>query len=310
MDILTIVFIGSIIFILIGVSFIAYSSNFFDAYQVAMRIEKFVIEHNEDLKAREFRIQNRNFSQSLLNRTIIPIFNNTLSYFGRFTPSNAIDDINRQLNLAGINLRAQQYYGIRILSLIVGVILFFILYRINPAMRTLLSGLLLVIIAFIVPIVWLRWRVAKRQKDIRQSMPDALDMLSVSTAAGLGFDQALLKVSQFYKTAAGEEFGRVVSEMEVGVSRQQALRNFAARVKLSEVSSFVAVVIQSEVLGMSIADVLHSQAEQMRIQRQYRAKEEAQRLPVKMMIPLALLILPALLAVLLGPTIPAILDIF
>ena len=310
MELLTIAFIGSIVFVLIGVSFIAYSSNFFDAYQVSMRIEKFVIEHNQEIRSRELNLQNRNFSQSLLDRTIIPVFNRLISYFGRFTPTSAIEEINRQLALAGSDLRAQQYYGIRVLFLIGGVIIATILYRVNPEPRSLLSAALVVLIMFILPIMWLRWTVSKRQTEIQRSLPDALDMLSVSTAAGLGFDQALMKVSQFYKTPAGEEFGRIVSEMEVGVSRQEALRNFASRVKLSEISSFVAVVIQSEILGMSIADVLRSQAEQMRIQRQYRAKEEAQRLPVKMMVPLALLILPALLAVLLGPTIPAILDIF
>jgi tight adherence protein C len=184
------------------------------------------------------------------------------------------------------------------------------LLRARPETRSLLSGLMILVVAFILPITWLRWKVSSRQNEIRRSLPDALDMLSVSTAAGLGFDQAIQKVSQFFKTPAGEEFGRIVSEMEVGVSRQQALRNFADRVRISEISSFVAVIIQSEILGMSIADVLHAQAEQMRIQRQFRAKEEAQKLPVKMMVPLALLILPALLAVLLGPTIPAILEIF
>ena len=310
MNTLTIIFIGSIIFILIGISFIAYSTNFFDAYQVAMRLEKFVVQQNEDIKAREFRMLNRSFSQSFLNRTVIPVINSALTYLGQFTPASAIEEINRQLNLAGSNLRAQQYYGIRIISLMIGVIFFIMNYQLNPQLQSFISGLAFILITFIGPITWLRWGVSRRQKKIQRSLPDALDMLSVSTAAGLGFDQALLKVSQFYKTAAGEEFGRVVSEMEVGVSRQQALRNFANRVRLSEISSFVAVIIQSEILGMSIADVLHSQAEQMRIQRQYRAKEEAQKLPVKMMVPLALLILPALLAVLLGPTLPAIMDIF
>jgi tight adherence protein C len=217
----------------------------------------------------------------------------------------------RQLMLAGeTGIKAAQYFAIRIFFIVIGVVLGLMMYRSNPTSQTLLSSAMVVIMMFIIPILWLRMKVAKRQDLIRKSMADALDMLSVSTAAGLSFDQALLKVSQFFKTPAGVEFARVVSEMEVGVSRQRALRNFAERVQISEVSSFVAVIIQSEALGMSIADVLHAQAEQMRIQRQYRAKEEAQRLPVKMMVPLALLILPALLAVLLGPTIPAIMEIF
>lgn len=310
MDLLSIAFFASIAFILIGVSFIVYAVGFFDAYQVAVRIQKFVIETSEQTQSRSFDVRERNFTQSLLERTILPVLNRVVAYLGQYTPQSAIEEINRQLALADSNLRAQQYYAMRVLFLMLGVVVAVVMFRFAPESRTLLSGAMVIIVMFILPILWLRLGVSRRQQEIRRSMPDALDMLSVSTGAGLGFDQALLKVSQFYKTAAGEEFGRVVSEMEVGVTRQQALRNFAERVRLSEVSSFVAVIIQSEILGMSIADVLHSQAEQMRIQRQYRAKEEAQRLPVKMMVPLALLILPALLAVLLGPTIPAILEIF
>ena len=311
MDILNITILFGAIFVLMGIFFIVYGTSFLGAHQVSQRIQKFVIEDRQESRPKGFGIRESNFSDSILQRIVMPTINTILGYLGRFTPRRTINEINRQLMLAGdVNIRAQQFFGIRILLILVGIGLAIMLYRTNPNSQTMLSASLVVLMTFMLPILWLRMKVIKRQDQIRKSMADALDMLSVSTGAGLGFDQALLKVSQFFKTPAGVEFGRVVAEMEVGVSRQQALRNFAQRVQISEVSSFVAVIIQSEILGMSIADVLHSQAEQMRIQRQYRAKEEAQRLPVKMMIPLALLILPALLAVLLGPTIPAILEIF
>lgn len=310
MDLLTIAILSATGFVFIGIIFIIYSASFFGAHQVTQRIQKFVIEDRQDSRPKGVGIRDANFSQSILQRIVLPLINSLLTLLGRYTPASTINETNRQLMLAGSSMRAQQYYGIRFLSILVGGGLGLAMYRSAPDSRTLLYSLMVVIVTFILPILWLRMKVIKRQDTIRKSMADALDMLSVSTGAGLGFDQALQKVSQFFKTPAGYEFGRVVSEMEVGVSRQQALRNFASRVQISEVSSFVAVIIQSEILGMSIADVLHAQAEQMRIQRQYRAKEEAQRLPVKMMIPLALLILPALLAVLLGPTIPAILEIF
>jgi tight adherence protein C len=311
MDLLTIAILFGTFFVLAGIVFLVYSTSFFGAHQISQRIQKFVIEERQESRSRGFGIREVNFSESILQRIIMPSFNRILTMLGRFTPASSINEVNRQLMLAGdTTMRAQQYYGIRFLFILFGIGLAMLMYRSAPRPQTLLTSVMVIIVFFILPILWLRMKVVKRQDQIRKSMADALDMLSVSTGAGLGFDQALQKVSQFYKTPAGTEFGRVVSEMEVGVSRQQALRNFAERVQISEVSSFVAVIIQSEILGMSIADVLHAQAEQMRIQRQYRAKEEAQRLPVKMMIPLALLILPALLAVLLGPTIPAILDIF
>ena len=133
-------------------------------------------------------------------------------------------------------------------------------------------------------------------------------MLSVCASAGLGFDQSLQKVSDSWKTPLGFEFRRVVQEMEVGLSRSEALRNMSHRLEIKELSSFVAVIVQAEQLGMQIADVLHSQAEQMRLLRQFRAKEIANKLPAKMMVPLALCILPALIAVILGPMLPAFID--
>jgi tight adherence protein C len=311
MDLLTITIISGFVFILLGITFIAYAASFIEAHQVSLRIQKFVIESAEQTRQPGFQSREVNFTQSLYQRVFQPIIESILSFIGRYTPASTMQSTSRQLMLAGeTGIKAAQYFAIRIFFIVIGVVLGLMMYRSNPTPQTLLSSAMVVIMMFIIPILWLRMKVAKRQDLIRKSMADALDMLSVSTAAGLSFDQALLKVSQFFKTPAGVEFARVVSEMEVGVSRQRALRNFAERVQISEVSSFVAVIIQSEALGMSIADVLHAQAEQMRIQRQYRAKEEAQRLPVKMMVPLALLILPALLAVLLGPTIPAIMEIF
>jgi tight adherence protein C len=96
----------------------------------------------------------------------------------------------------------------------------------------------------------------------------------------------------------------------MGLARREALRNLADRLNVSEISSFVSVILQSEQLGMSISDTLHAQAEQMRIERRFRAQEQARTIPIKMLVPLAFLILPAIMAVILGPAIPQILDLF
>jgi tight adherence protein C len=108
----------------------------------------------------------------------------------------------------------------------------------------------------------------------------------------------------------GKEFARVTAEMEMGLSRRDAMRNMADRLDVSEVSSFVSVILQSEQLGMSITDTLHAQADQMRVERRFRAQEQARTLPVKMLIPLAFLIFPAIMAVVLGPAVPQILGMF
>ena len=137
-----------------------------------------------------------------------------------------------------------------------------------------------------------------------------MDMLSVCATAGLGFDQSLQRVSEYWDTPIGHEFGRVINEMEMGLSRREALRNFSDRLDIREISSFVALILQTEQLGMSISDTLHAQAEQMRIERRFRAQEQAQKAPIKMLIPMALLIFPALLAVILGPALPILREVF
>jgi tight adherence protein C len=152
--------------------------------------------------------------------------------------------------------------------------------------------------------------VRARQNKIRKGLPDALDMLSVCAEAGLGFDQAMQRVSEYWKTPVGIEFGRVIREMEMGLSRQEALRNLAERLDITELSSFVAVIIQSDELGMSIADTLQAQAKQMREDRRFRAQEQARKAPLKMLFPMMLLILPAMFAIVLGPTIPTLSDFF
>ena len=98
--------------------------------------------------------------------------------------------------------------------------------------------------------------------------------------------------------------------MEMGLSRQEALRNFADRVAMPEISSFASLIIQSDQLGMSVSDTLHSQADQMRVERRYRAQEEARKIPTKMLFPMAFMIFPAIFAVVLGPAIPSLLDFF
>ncbi len=137
-----------------------------------------------------------------------------------------------------------------------------------------------------------------------------MDLLSVCSEAGLGFDQALQRVGDYMKNFVGSEFRRLVSEMEVGVSRADALRKMSERLDISEFSSFATIIIQSETLGMKISEVLHSQAEQYRILRLFKAKEIAYRLPAKMIVPMALLILPSLLIVILGPLIPSLIGLF
>ncbi len=157
---------------------------------------------------------------------------------------------------------------------------------------------------------WLKRRVRKRQYQIQRALPDALDMLTIGVEAGLAFESALLRVGERWDNALTQEFRRAVAEMRMGTTRNVALQRMVERTGVQDLRTFVAVLIQSSTLGVSIAEVLHTQAEQMRVKRRQRAEELARQAGVKMIFPLALFIFPSMLVVILGPSIPAFIDMF
>jgi tight adherence protein C len=254
----------------------------------------------------------RELSGSLLSRILLPFFSRLGRFLGRLTPAGSIETLRHQLYIAGnpLGLGPREFYGIRVAFILVSIWPAYAIISRDPSRINILAGVSILLICFLFPIFWLRMMVSSRKETLRRGLPDTLDMLSVCADAGLGFDQSLQRVSEYWKTPISMELGRVVGEMEMGLSRREALRNFADRLDISEISSFVAVLLQSDQLGMSIAETLHVQAEQMRIERRFRAQEKANMIPIKMLIPLAFLIFPAILAVLLGPSIPPIMQLF
>jgi tight adherence protein C len=180
----------------------------------------------------------------------------------------------------------------------------------NIDSQNLMLGAGIILVAYLAPNYWLKGKARSRQDEIRRGLPDALDMLSVCASAGLGFDQSMQKISSYWDTELGREIKRTTQEMEMGVSRSVALRNLSNRVDVDDLARFVALIIQAEKVGMSYADVLHSQADQMRVQRMYRARELANKLPGKVIIPIGICIFPAIVIVILGPAIPTLLSVF
>jgi tight adherence protein C len=165
---------------------------------------------------------------------------------------------------------------------------------------------LLLVLAFTVlgyffPDLWIRSKINSRQKQIRKAMPDALDLLTICVEAGLGFDAAMSKVNEKWDNELSMAFGRVIREIQLGKLRRDTLKDMADRMGLPEMTSFVAAVIQSEMLGVSLAKVLRIQSDQMRLKRRQHAEEEAHKAPIKMVFPMGLLIFPALLIVLMTP---------
>jgi tight adherence protein C len=298
---------------LFGVLIVILSIRWILSDDVSTRIENFVADSEgtpTDWRARK-AVERREFSGSLLSRTILPFFRKIAAILGRFTPAGSIESLGQQLVIAGhpYGLGPREFYGIRVGFTFFGILAGYLaLVRRGFSSLNVLVALGIFLIFFITPTLWLRLRVRKRQKLIQRQLPDALDMLSVCASAGLGFDQSIQRVSEFWNTDLSLELSRVISEMEMGLSRSEALRNLANRLDVPELSSFVTLILQADQLGMSISDTLLAQAEQMRAERHLRAEEEARKIPIKMLIPMAFLIFPAIIAIIMGPAIPDLLE--
>lgn len=163
--------------------------------------------------------------------------------------------------------------------------------------------ILVIVLTWYLPSLALIRRAQKRQREIEKSLPDILDLLTVSVEAGLGFDAALIKVTEKANSALAGEFKRVIREIRMGKSRKDALRDMAGRLGSESIISFVGAVVQADQLGISFSRVLRLQAEKVRFRRKQRAEEEAMKAPVKMLIPLVLFIFPAIFITLLGPAV-------
>jgi tight adherence protein C len=240
-------------------------------------------------------------------RVIFPMARKMGELAIRFTPQNAMRNISRKLELAGSPARLDPTIFLALQFIVGGFFggaLFLALtlgksdWPIGQKMLAIIGG---AVLGYFFPQLWLTSKIGKRQKEIRKALPDALDLLTICVEAGLGFDAAMSKVSEKWESELSLAFARVIQEIGLGKLRREALRDMADRIGLAELSSFVAAVIQSEQLGVSMAKVLRIQADQMRIKRRQLAEEEAHKAPVKMLIPMAFLIFPSLMVVLMAP---------
>jgi tight adherence protein C len=134
--------------------------------------------------------------------------------------------------------------------------------------------------------------------------------LTISVESGLGFDPALMRVAEKWDNALTQEFGRLLSEMRIGKSKRQGLREMADRCGVDDLRVFVSSVVQADQLGVAISQVLRIQSEAMRLKRKQRAEEAAHKAPIKMLFPMIFLIFPAIYVVILGPAIPQIANSF
>ena len=154
---------------------------------------------------------------------------------------------------------------------------------------------------FIAPDFFVSHKARARKERIRAELPDALDLMAVSVEAGMGFDGAIVKLTEHMAGPLADEFALTLSEIRIGESRQDALKKLSARAGTQELSSFVRAIIQADQLGISLGRILRVQATDSRLKRQAAAEEKAMKAPIKMLFPTVLFIFPAMFLVILGP---------
>lgn len=248
-------------------------------------------------------------SQPLSERVIIPMARRLGELAMRFTPQNAVQNTAHRLELAGNprGLDPTLFWASRFIAAVVFGGMFLFIFSIGSIKWSWFLKLLIIVgfiaLGFFLPELLLTSKIGRRQKSVRKAMPDALDLLTICVEAGLGFDGAMAKVNEKWDNELSLAFGRVIREIQLGKLRREALRDMADRLGIPEMTSFVAAIIQSEQLGVSMAKVLRIQSDQMRIKRRQLAEEEAHKAPIKMLIPMALLIFPSICIVLMTPAV-------
>lgn len=259
----------------------------------------------EDVRRRELAVP-------AVQRVLVPGLRRAGLIARRFTPISVIERLDQELVYAGSKSTwdGERVLAVKAVGLVGGAVLGLALPGVFGvgALRGLILGPLLAAVGYYAPEWILRSRAATRQYQIQRALPDALDLLSITVVAGLGFDAALERVAREMGGPLGEEVQRVVKEMQLGKSRAEALRDFGDRSSVEELKSFVLAMIQADVFGISVSRVLTVQARELRMKRRQRAEEQAQKLPVKIIFPLILCIFPALFVVLLGPAAISIYD--
>jgi len=256
---------------------------------------------------RPLTLEEIELSQPFSRRILVPMIDASGKFASRFTPQRTMEATRHKLEMAGNpnNWSPAQFVGVRgLAALLLGGLTFTLtmLSTVAPLQR-ILFVLVMILLGFMLPSIWLSRRIRRRQNEIVKTLPDAIDLLTISVEAGLPFDGAMQRVADKWDNEISRAFGRVLTELRVGKSRRDALRDMSDRADVPDVTSFVAALVQADQLGISIAKVLRIQSEQMRIKRRQRAEEKAHQAPVKMLIPMTFLIFPSIWIVIIGPAI-------
>jgi tight adherence protein C len=296
---------------------------FLAVFAVAYSVQSIVAERRQAyrtlqaIRAVELRpsdLRNRELARPARERLLKPFYNAALSLARRFTPAGARDAIRRKLIQAGspFGWDADRVLVAKVAGLFGGVLLgllFLAVFGFAWPLR-ILGFVLISLFGYWLPNTILTNAVQRRQNVVRMALPDSIDLLTICVEAGLGFDAAMAHVSKNTSGPLADEFYRTLQEVQLGRSRNEAMRNLAERTNVAELRAFVLAMVQADVFGVSVANVLRVQAKDMRVKRRQMAEERAMKVPIKVLFPVLFCIFPALFVVILGPAIMRIADVF
>jgi len=250
-------------------------------------------------------LRDQELSENFGARVLVPIVSRASQVARRITPIDTRDRIAKKLVLAGspAGWDAERVLAFKIIGAAVGFVAALAVVNLLDFTRflQLIVVALLTFVGFLAPDSILSRKVDERQQDILRTLSDTLDLLTISVEAGLSLNAAIAQVVQNVPGVLSSEFARMLQEIQLGVPRADAFRHLAERTDVEELNGFALAMIQADVFGVSIASVLRTQAQQLRIKRRQRAEAKAQQTPVKIVFPLILCVLPSLFVVIVGP---------
>jgi tight adherence protein C len=297
------------LFLLIGLSLLALALGG-SIYTVLAHADEKSVVRNSLRQLEGYEVENVRDQQLLApiaERALVPFLSQLTDIGRRFTPVGYVDNIRKKFILAGDGSAEQvdRFLAMRVLAIVAILPMTWFVLIWNPMkfegmMKPLVWGLF-ILMAVMGPDARLNRRVSERQHGLRVTLPDVLDLLTISVEAGLGFEQALDRVIGAVPGPLSDEFARMLGEVRAGSTRADAMRALDQRTGVPEVRAFVLAILQADTFGVSIGRVLRAQSEEMRIKRRQLAQEKAQKAPVKMLIPMVFCIFPALFVVIIGP---------
>ena len=294
------------LFAFVGVSFIVFALTNHSTGTQSDMLEARLAQFNE-MGRQVVSLSEAELSLPFGDRVIKPVFDKLGRIMTRRMQGSQQHAIQEKLNLAGRpgGRTAGGFVALRLLTLVCGLTLglglAILVSLAAPALY--LAPVAGGVLGYLVPSMTIARKIKRRQKEILLALPSALDLLTISVEAGLAFDAALTRVTEKYKNVLSTEFNQVLNEVRLGRPRLEALDDMGRRNKVEELNNFLQAIIQSEQLGVGIANVLRIQSEEIRRRRRQRAEEAGQKAPIKMLIPMIGCIFPTLFIVLLGPAI-------